>query len=82
MINTTLTYLGNIKTSVRDISTLTLDTSMIYKCFVSLVAKQTMSNMAVAMCDVMQVCLLASQFHLSLPPMTESVLTARLFRLQ
>ena len=29
---------------------------MIYKCFVSPVAKQTMSNMAVAVRDIMQMC--------------------------
>ena len=68
------------KTTARDISGLTLETS---KCFVSLVAKQTMSDMAVTMHDVMQMCFLGlSQFHLSLAPMAENVLTARLFRLQ
>ena len=39
---------------------------MIYKCFVLLVAKQTMSNMAVAVHDVMQMCFLGFSVPLEL----------------
>ena len=62
-INTILTYLGNIKTSARDISSFIIHDIQV---FLSPVAEQTMSNMAVAMRGVMQMCFVGFSILLEL----------------